>query len=669
MATKPAMDDLTTGAIRRALAAASAGRLADARTLGEQALAQGGDVAALNAMLGMLYSRSGDLDGAVRHLRVARAERPRDPVIASNLANTLVQLDRKPEALEILTDEVIESDRTGQLLKLRAFLAQMTDDFDLAIRCYEQVVARDPGDLESWNNLGNAYSAADHVEQSIEALRRAASLDPQAAPIRLNLATALVTGGDWDGAEAELRAMTADFPDDPNPWRELHGLLKRSGRDGEAVDAIEEALNRAPDDRELLLGFAAHLSYIQRAKEAEATYRRVLELEPDNSLAHLGLALIFDVNNRTDELAAIVPQAEERGVGPQALNFMRALDHRRAKRFAEGLAAMEHVPGDLESARRAHLMGQLLEGAGRYDDAMESYAQMNAFLSQDIPQGEMRGATYREAVRARRDSLSQEWLDRWRQESEPDPRPSPVFLVGFPRSGTTLLDTMLMGHPSIEVLEEEPTLHEAFRTISHDALPTATDEQIRAARDGYFATAASLTPLRDGNLLIDKNPLGMNALPYIHRLFPNARIILALRHPCDSVLSCYVTNFNLNDGMASFTQLDTAAELYDLSFSYFERAQELLRMPTHRVVYENVVGDRDRELRALFDFLELDWHDAVLDHQSTAMNRGRIKTASYAQVIEPIYKRSAGRWRNFRKHLEPVIPVLRPWAEKFSYEI
>jgi Flp pilus assembly protein TadD len=167
MATKPAMDDLTTGAIRRALAAASAGRLADARTLGEQALAQGGDVAALNAMLGMLYSRSGDLDGAVRHLRVARAERPRDPVIASNLANTLVQLDRKPEALEIRTDEVIESDRTGQLLKLRAFLAQMTDDFDLAIRCYEQVVARDPVDLERWNNLGNAYSAADHVEQSI----------------------------------------------------------------------------------------------------------------------------------------------------------------------------------------------------------------------------------------------------------------------------------------------------------------------------------------------------------------------------------------------------------------------------------------------------------------------------------------------------------------------
>ena len=91
--------------------------------------------------------------------------------------------------------------------------------------------------------------------------------------------------------------------------------------------------------------------------------------------------------------------------------------------------------------------------------------------------------------------------------------------------------------------------------------------------------------------------------------------------------------------------------------------------PTHVVAYENVVENQDRELRALFEFLELDWHDAVLDHQATALNRGRIKTASYAQVVEPIYKRSAGRWWNYRKQLEPIFPVLRPWIEKFGYSL
>jgi hypothetical protein len=119
--------------------------------------------------------------------------------------------------------------------------------------------------------------------------------------------------------------------------------------------------------------------------------------------------------------------------------------------------------------------------------------------------------------------------------------------------------------------------------------------------------------------------------------------------------------------MANFLDLDTSAELYDLSFSYFEKASELLKPAVHKVVYENVVADRDKELRPLLDFLGLEWDDRVLDHQSTARNRGHIKTASYAQVVEPIYSRSAGRWENYRKYLDPIIPVLEPWIVRFGY--
>jgi hypothetical protein len=94
-----------------------------------------------------------------------------------------------------------------------------------------------------------------------------------------------------------------------------------------------------------------------------------------------------------------------------------------------------------------------------------------------------------------------------------------------------------------------------------------------------------------------------------------------------------------------------------------------LNPAVHTVVYENIVADRDRELRPLIDFLGLEWDERVLDHESTAKARGHIKTASYAQVVEPIYKRSAGRWQNYRKHLEPVLPVLEPWATKFGYSL
>jgi len=670
MANTATIDNLTAGAIREALAAASAGRLADACTIGERALSRGGEVSALNAMLGMLQSRSGNLERAAEHLRLAHKARPRDPVIAHNLAQTLDGLGRRGEALDVLTDEIIAADPGAQLLKLRGYLAQMTEQFDLAIHSYEQVVAAEPGDCEMWNNLGNAYRSADQLDKAVSALRRAVEIDPMSPPIRLNLAGSLIATGEWDEAERLLRSMADDFPEDVKPLRELYKMLKDEGRDEEALQTIKEAVDRSPEDISLLLAFASDLSGALKSTEAEAVYRRALGLDPLNPIAYLGVAFCLEVMNRTDELSALVLEVEKKGVDENAVNFIRAFDHRRTKRFAEGLAALEQVPADLESPRRAHLMAQLLEGVGRYDDAFETYTRMNELRSAEGPPPEPRAERYRSMIRDRLAATTEEWVAPWRAQTNPDSRPAPVFLVGFPRSGTTLLDTMLMGHPAIEVLEEEPMLRESFEIFQkHDTLPVATDEQIQTARDSYFKAAAALTSLKPGNLLVDKNPLAMNAMPVIRRLFPDARIILALRHPCDVVLSCYVTNFKLNDGMSSFVHLDTAAELYDLSFRYFERCQELMPMPVHRVIYENVVADRDSELRRLFDFLELDWHDAVLDHQSTALSRGRIKTASYAQVAEPIYKRSAGRWQNYRKHLEPIIPILRPWIDKFGYEV
>src|SRR5690242_8041047 len=160
MATTSTIDDFTTGAIREALAAARAGRLADACSAGERALAQGGDVAALNAMLGMFCTQAGDLDRAIAHLQLAHGARPSDIRIAGNLASAFAQQARYQEALDALTEELARSDPSLQLLKLRGFLAQTLGQFQTAIEMYEGVVAADPNDWESWNNLGNARLGA-----------------------------------------------------------------------------------------------------------------------------------------------------------------------------------------------------------------------------------------------------------------------------------------------------------------------------------------------------------------------------------------------------------------------------------------------------------------------------------------------------------------------------
>jgi tetratricopeptide (TPR) repeat protein len=668
MASTSTSDNLTAAAIRQALGAAAAGRLGDACAIGERALQQGGEAAALHAMLGMLRSRSGDFGRAADHLSAARTARPDDLVIATNLAMALGQLGRHREALDIVNEDFARADKTLQLSKVRGFLAQMSNEFEIAANSYEHVVSAQPSDWESWNNLGNARRAAGDFDGSVEALRRAAEINPASAPVRLNFGAALVSAGQFEEAELQLRKMAEDFPADAKPLRDLHALFKLQARDDEALEAIEGAVVREPDDVELWLALASHRLSLLRHSAAEEAYREVVARDPANSLGNLGLAVTFELTNRTEELTALVDEARHRKVADDAMNFIRAFHYRRAKRFEDGLDALSKVPDELETARRAHLLGQLEEGAGNYDRAFASFERMNEIQRADPSQPEERAAAYRTRIAQQLDTLTPEWVSSWR-EGPIDRRPTPVFLVGFPRSGTTLLDTILMGHPGVEVLEEEPALRRANQLIpDFAALAGASDEIIGQARDTYFEIAAALTPLRPGNLLVDKNPLAMNGIPLIRRIFPRARIILALRHPCDVVLSCFATNFKLNDGMANFLRLDTAAELYDLSFRYFERARALLAPPVHTIVYENIVEDRDRELRPLFDFLGLEWHDDVLDHESTARSRGHIKTASYAQVTEPIYTRSAGRWQNYRKHLDPILPVLRPWVEKFGYE-
>jgi tetratricopeptide (TPR) repeat protein len=645
------------------------GRFEEACSMAEQALASGGDSIAINTLLGMLRLDLDQPERALAHLEFAHEQRPFDLKVATDLSRALTALERFDRVLEVASRERAFADPTLQLARIRGAIAVQVRDFATAREALEHVVAAAPDDWESWNNLGNALVGAEEFEDSADAYERALVINSSSAETRLNYGNALRHVGRVEEAEAIFRELAGEFPDGVLPLRDLHQLLRDNGRDQEALEAIEAAVARAPDSVHLLIDKAKQLAQLQRMNDAEATYRQVLEIDPSNVDAYVGLAVVLELTNRTSELASLADEAEKREIG-DAVNLIHGFHHLRTKQFEAGLTALESVPAHLEPARRLHLQGQLLEGAGRYDEAFDAFARMNEEFRADASRPEERGAGYRNQIRKFHDSVTAQWVGKWRPEANADDRPAPVFLVGFPRSGTTLLDTMLMSHPAIEVLEEEPPLRTAIQLVpSFAGLPAMPDGEIAAARDRYFEAVESIRPHAGGKLLVDKNPLTMNLLPFVRRLFPDARIILALRHPCDVVLSCFMANFRTNEGMSSFVRLETAAELYDASFGYYEHAQQLAPLSAHTVLYENIVVDRARELRALFDFLGLDWHDAVLDHQATALKRGRIKTASYAQVVEPIYTRSAGRWRNYRKHLEPVLPVLRPWIDKFGYSL
>ncbi|HZU51436.1 MAG TPA: sulfotransferase [Sphingomicrobium sp.] len=241
-------------------------------------------------------------------------------------------------------------------------------------------------------------------------------------------------------------------------------------------------------------------------------------------------------------------------------------------------------------------------------------------------------------------------------------------LVGFPRSGTTLLDTFLLGHPRTQVLEEIPLIS-AVEGVLGDMrdLPDRSPAELKRARDAYLAQLAGHVEPGFSGLVIDKMPLNMLAAPYLFSVFPDAPFIFAQRHPCDAVLGCFTQSFAPNAGMACFLDIHTAAQFYDAAMRMWTRSREALSLKVHTVVYEELVADPESALRPLIDFLALEWREELLDHRATAKARSGISTPSYNQVTQPLSRAASGRWKRYAKHLEPVLPILLPWAERLGY--
>ncbi|MGE3747124.1 MAG: tetratricopeptide repeat protein, partial [Sphingomonadaceae bacterium] len=502
------LDPSTAAALQQAMRAAQSGDVATAQVLAEQALAAGGDVVALNAFLGMVKARVGDREAAAVHLQRAHRGRPGDVTIACNLIAMLVELNDLASALDVATAELAFADASLRVARYRGFLAQSLERFEEAAEAYAFVVARAPDDFESWNNLGNARSALGDFDGSIAALERAVAIDRNAPPARINLATALREAGRGGDAEKILREAMEDFPGDTQAAHELYVHLKTEGRSDEALPVIEAAAARDPDNAGLQLKLGIESGLARGLPEAEGAYRRAIALDPHQIDAYLGLIVQYEHSNREDEFAALIALAEANGLDAGALCFMRAMECRRTGRFAEALEMVAQVPETVDPERTQHLLGTVLDRLNRADEAFAAFEATNR-LHVNAPSDPLRrAAELRDQLRSELELMTPEWASGWTGARNDADEGSPVFLVGFPRSGTTLLDTILMGHPRTVVMEEQPPLNLVDGELGGlKAVAGLDDDAVREARDHYYREVAKVQPLDPARMLVDKSPL------------------------------------------------------------------------------------------------------------------------------------------------------------------
>ncbi len=532
---------------------------------------------------------------------------------------------------------------------------------------------RDGEDVGLRHLLGVLLCRRENLTEGVEHLRRALELAPGHPAIRISLVRALIDLGQGEAALAHARRPVPG-PGAVEWWRlraeaadAANALPERIEAERHAeLEATAIALARTPGDRGQLLRRARLLGALRRDPEAEQLYRQLLDADAGDSEAVRELGLLLERANRLDELRQLVDSSDAAGVGPERLALLRAFLAWRERDASETLCQLGAVPRGEEPVRSRHLEAKAEDLLGNADAAFNAAQAMN----DAVPHRERwRGiaAANRDKLRALAGSLDAAWASGWIPGRAGARRP-PAFLVGFPRSGTTLLDTFLMGHPDVAVLEEIPLMGmiaDLAGPIERSA--TIGDEEADRLRTVYFDHLERQLPDGFGGLVIDKMPLNMLCAPLIHRLFPDAPILFMQRHPCDVVLSGYLQSFNMNPAVASMLDLEGAADLYEVAMDLWTRSAEVLPLNVHTIAYEKLVADPDRELRAIVDFLELEWDDAVISHRRTAVARGMISTASYDQVTEALSSRASGRWRRYEKQLQPVLPILLPWASRLGY--
>jgi len=580
-------------------------------------------VEALN-LLAVICHQTGRMDQATDYLRTAVQGQPGDAAAHYNLAEVLREsgdLDGAIMEYRAVTD-------------LRPAIAAVWSNLGAALRtagrpgeaveALEQAIELDPALIQARTNLVSAFVELKDAPRAMAASRRAMDIEPNDALVQWSAAAALLLAGELEMAVKHLRAAIGLDPASPLLHRELGDVLRRLERFEEAEAAYEQALRLDPDSVDAMIGRVKGHSQMGRRDEALQMAEAIVRRHPRDAAAVHAAAEEYLKNQRHADAAALI----EKRLGGPALGP----DKRRVLLFA---------------------LGDALDGLGRYDDAWRAYEQANRLKGRRLDRAALTGEI---------DSIIAAF-DRRRMDSLPRAEAGPVrpiFIVGMPRSGTSLVEQILASHPDVAGAGEMDLMGritgrvEALTGVSQP-YPQCTGrlEADTITRLADFAFA-ELAKVRAGRRCVtEKTPDSVRFLGLIEQLFPEARIVICRRDPLDICLSCYFHDFTGDHPYA-----------YDLSdLGYYWRAHErllahwqaVLNIPMMPVRYEHLVTDQEPVMRRLLAFCQLPWHERCLAFHE---NRRIVHTASAEQVRQPIYRTSIGRHRHYERHLASLIEAL-----------
>lgn len=606
-----------------------------------------------------------------------------DPEALTKLAYQDLQRDEL-DAAEANCLRALDADRQhAGAWTVLGMLLQAKGRSEDAVRVFNSLTLRQPNEASHWVNFGGALRFAKRYEESLAAYDRALALGGTTPALLYNMGLVHCELFDFESAYTAFKQAAERAPKDAWIQFSLAQTCYDLGNFEETLAVLSpwsEFDGLTPDNMAQIASLLISIGEPQRAAPA---IDRLLDQPPAGGQATLTLTNALERINRLDDARATMARLKANlrtNLADPDVLLAEAILAQREARDEDALALLSQaLEGQTDPVRRHNLLFPLaksLDTLRRYDEAFDALSEAHA--SQALHLEKTLGKTPQEVsptVSLAARGMEPDDVARWQDSRAPSTAQSPIFIVGFPRSGTTLLELTLDSHPLLKSMDEQPFLKRAVEQVTargigypHE-LRELSDDQLQSIRGQYWAWAAKKAALGPGQRLVDKNPLNIFRLPMIHRLFPHARTILAIRHPCDTLISCFAQHFRAPDLAMLCRDLPTLASTYKIAFDFWYQQLPLVPAKAFELSYEKLVADFPGEIRRLADFLDLPWDEVMLAPARHAIAKGFVATPSYTQVVRPVNAQSIGRWTGYRHHFETVLPLLEPYLDRWGYSV
>lgn len=640
------------------------------------------DFAEVYDRVGNIHESRNNLQEALENYEKALELGMKDPRVFVNAGNVSQMLGNLKVAENYFRKAIKQDSNYASAHKFLGAILLKNEHYHEAETAFQHVLNQYPNDPEAHSNLGVLWMECGDLDKAQNYFQRALYLDSSYVGAYINLGHLFEERNNIPQSQKHYKKALDLEPTN----QQVKALLDTDNHEYESAEvAWRKSIKLKPNEQDGYLGLASLFSKQGRYEDAQAMFKLVESIAGGSVKLYSQWSKMEESFHNLDAAECLAKKAVELNPGYVGYFLLQAKVLRRRKQYEAALQVLHQVKAaDIDSkqlqAEYWFELGRIQDKLGCYKEAFDAYNAANQIKNDYI------GASYS----AEED---EKWLHEhrvfyshksWKQLKKVQLKskrtiPTPIFIVGFPRSGTSLLEQMLGSHPQIAAAGELSYIDtlakrkcaeilgskEVYPKCLMDPLAPLNQDGLELLRDFYLANMKALGVTDEVTTWVtDKMPHNILYMGLINLLFPESPIIHITRHPLDACLSAYSADFK--NGHRYTSSLASTAIHYKKVMEALAHYKQILDLPLLEIRYEDLVGDQESMIHRLLDFIGVPWDDCCLQHHKS---KRMVRTASYEQVTQKVYSSSVYRYQNYREAVEPIIPILESTIQSFGYSV